>query len=305
MLKPDAVTLSKPMPAAAEAQPSPRRPAPPQAPPTAHDFVTAHVDQLNDSTGQGRMDYVESISIIVDEDGVAAAQEMQEKMGSASASYTKSTESIAGRYWRVGEFCNMPAYRQEAGASSHDLELLLVLIDGDELAQHSKLRQMKGWFIINGPVVESLLASQKSATDAELNVVAWCGAGSGADGTGYLPTLAHIPYWSKKPHRGVTIMPTITYLEDKVEQLQKQLGEKRARTEGVAAVDAGGKRPRTEGAPGGGWFNKMKFLIAELLKGNVDAAMTMADEYTNEERHPMMSREVKRQMGKRGGSWLL
>ena len=77
---------------------------------------------------------------------------------------------MAGRYWHIGSTCGVPVYRQEAGATPHDYELVLVHVDG-EASGVPKLRSMRGWFIVKGDVLEALMASQDAAQ------VAMCGSG--------------------------------------------------------------------------------------------------------------------------------
>ena len=144
---------------------------------------------------------------------------------------------MAGRYWHIGSTCGVPVYRQEAGATPHDYELVLVHIDG-EASGVPKLRSMQGWFIVKGDVVEALTASQDAAQVAmcgagpDPNVVAWCGAGP------QMPTKAHVPFWTKKPHKGISVKPLVEFLECQIEELQCKVHDMKFMHEQVDAVAA-------------------------------------------------------------------
>ena len=144
---------------------------------------------------------------------------------------------MAGRYWHIGSASGVPVYRQEAGATPHDYQLVLVHVDG-EASGVPTLRSMQGWFIVKGDVLEALTASQDAAQVAmcgagpDPNVVAWCGAGP------EMPTKAHVPFWTKKPHTGISVKPLVEFLECQIEELQCKVQDMKFMHEQVDEVAA-------------------------------------------------------------------
>ena len=210
-LKPPAFSIKDVLEHAPKLTDGPKSKCPPAKPPAR---VTAE-SILNDVTNVAaiyREEFVDSVTLFVSDEGACIVAEAFAQ--SQDDAYARAVEQLGGRYSRIGDFWGAPIFRQEKD-EHHTMNLTLIYIVGAELGE-PRLSHLQGWFIIDGPVFDSLLhaATEPSSTA----IVAWCGHGkelgeTRGDVTVALPTSVHVPYWSKKPHVGILLTPTLHYLE--------------------------------------------------------------------------------------------
>ena len=233
---------------------------------------------FEDSIGQFDVDFVDSLTISVDDDILQeyiAADEHDEGT-------TKALTLLPGIYWRIGECGSAPVFRQEPSVEISSEELFML---------YSPLDGIEGWWIVKEPF-ETIGEFEATSKYAYI---------SPPEEDRLLAPMAcrvHIPYWSKESLIGCHIEPTHDRAKRILDDLVKEkemLETERPEQAMEETKPLGQKKDTFRKAPNwkepSGWCNKAAALAAAVLREDWVEAQRMAEKINE---HPLASKAVKK-----------
>ena len=204
----------------------------------------------------------------------------------------KAYNQLPGRYFKIGEYCGRPCFRQEKAQSEedeNDQELFLFYCD--------KSVNEAGWWIATGMAGAS--SHKKPGEDKKF--VAWC------NGKSEFPDKWSVPFWAKKPSKWLLVEPqhawadqAMTELQSdndqlklQVEELQLALEEKELALEAfdvmqleeaeLKQIEADKKKAaqlERQKSGGGGWQNRAVPLMVAVQNDNWQKAYELVELYS-------------------------
>ena len=191
-------------------------------------------------------------------------------------------EEIQGIFWLIGHNEGVPVFKQEPSPASNCKELLFWFYKG-----HGKNGQDQGWY-----VSDIMWETAKQMVDCR--VLAWCKV---PQQDKIIPSAVHMPYWSKKPFKFVTILSLHDFNCRELERLNAENRELSAAVlfdtteeqssprvimpEEATASKGKGKGGKSKQSHGG-WCPKAGKLVKAYRKEQWDKCTELCDTYYNE-----------------------